>query len=136
MTPGGITLHVDLMPSQLSVAGSASNGQGSDTSAPATNNRSATQEALSSPVDTVTIANKSQGTAPGASKDKSGSDSNKQEQPARTMRDVLFAYNFKGKLRIRFMDSANRLIYQIPPVMVARTQDLMQRADLAVDMRA
>ena len=38
---------------------------------------------------------------------------------------VVFVYNWKGHLRIRFMDSKNSLMYQTPPVMMARTADLM-----------
>ncbi|HEX9078564.1 MAG TPA: hypothetical protein VF795_03175 [Desulfuromonadaceae bacterium] len=135
MTPGGITLNVDLMSSQFGAAGSVSSGQDTNSSAQAPD-KIPTQDTSLSAMDTVTITNKSQGPAPAANKDKPNSENSKQDQSARTMKDVLFAYNFKGKLRIRFMDSANRLIYQIPPVMVARTQDLMQRSDLAVDMRA
>jgi hypothetical protein len=40
---------------------------------------------------------------------------------------VLFVYNWKGNLRVRFMDSKNNLVYQTPPVMLARTADIMMR---------
>jgi hypothetical protein len=49
------------------------------------------------------------------------------------MGSVVFSYNFKGHLRIRFMDSANTLVYQIPTVMAARMEDLMMRADSSVN---
>jgi hypothetical protein len=48
------------------------------------------------------------------------------------MGSVLFFYNSKGDLRIRFMDSTNRLVYQTPPVMIARMEDIMRRADSSV----
>jgi hypothetical protein len=135
MTSGGIALNVDLITSQLSVAGVASNGQGSGT-AVRTSDRTTIQETPFPTADTVSITNKSQETVPVAGKDKAGKEKINQEKPAREMKDVLFSYNFRGKLRIRFMDSTNRLIYQIPSVMVARTQDLMQRSSLAVNMWA
>jgi hypothetical protein len=51
------------------------------------------------------------------------------------MGDVLFVYNFRGDLRIRFMDSSNRLIYQTPPLMLSRMMDLMGRDALRVSMK-
>ncbi|MGD0584427.1 MAG: hypothetical protein ABSA86_01440 [Oryzomonas sp.] len=48
---------------------------------------------------------------------------------------VLFVYNMKGDLRIRYMDSKNSLVYQTPPVMMARTADLMMRSGSSVSAR-
>jgi hypothetical protein len=48
---------------------------------------------------------------------------------------VVFVYNWKGDLRIRFMDSKNSLVYQSPPVMMARTADLMRRPGSSVSAR-
>ena len=45
---------------------------------------------------------------------------------------VLFVYNSKGQLRVRFMDSKNSLVYQTPPVLLARTADLMMRPSSSV----
>jgi hypothetical protein len=45
---------------------------------------------------------------------------------------VLFVYNNKGQLRVRFMDSKNSLVYQTPPVLLARTADLMMRPSSSV----
>lgn len=45
---------------------------------------------------------------------------------------VLFVYNNKGQLRVRFMDSKNSLVYQTPPVLLARTADLMMRTSSSV----
>lgn len=72
-----------------------------------------------------------------AEKEEAKKDEKKQEkQPFRTMDDVLFAYNFRGDLRIRFMDSVNKLVYQMPPVLVARMSDLMSRPDSSVNTKA
>lgn len=55
--------------------------------------------------------------------------------PLAKMDDVLFLYTFRGDLRIRFMDSSNWLIYQIPPLMVSRMADIMGRSALRVNMK-
>jgi hypothetical protein len=56
-------------------------------------------------------------------------------QPAK-MGDILFLYTFRGDLRIRFLDSSNWLVYQIPPLMMSRMTDIMGRSALRVNMRA
>ncbi len=48
---------------------------------------------------------------------------------------VVFVYNSKGDLRIRYMDSKNSLVYQTPPVLLARTADLMMRPGSSVSAR-
>jgi hypothetical protein len=48
---------------------------------------------------------------------------------------VLFSYNSRGALRIKFMDSTNTLVYQTPPVLMSRMMDLMRRPDYAVSAR-
>lgn len=77
--------------------------------------------------DTVTLQGKVQETKT-ATVPQGGDDGN-----ADRMGSVLFSYNSKGDLRIRFMDSSNTLVYQTPPVMVARLLDIMRRADTSVN---
>ena len=45
---------------------------------------------------------------------------------------VLFVYNGKGALQIKFMDSKNTLVYQTPPHMMASTAALMMRPNSSV----
>jgi hypothetical protein len=59
----------------------------------------------------------------------------RREVPPAKMGDILFVYNFRGDLRIRFMDSSNRLVYQTPPLMLSRMMDLMGRDALRVSMK-
>lgn len=47
------------------------------------------------------------------------------ESQWRRMDGILFAYNFRGDLRIKYMDSVNKLVYQTPPVLLAKLSDLM-----------
>jgi hypothetical protein len=51
------------------------------------------------------------------------------------MGSVLFVYNNKGQLRIRYMDSKNSLVYQTPPVLLARTADIMMSSGSSVSAR-
>ncbi len=46
-------------------------------------------------------------------------------KPVRSMSHTVESYSPQGKIRIKFEDSNNNVIYQIPTEMVARTQDLM-----------
>jgi hypothetical protein len=48
---------------------------------------------------------------------------------------VLFVYNWKGALRVRYMDSKNSLVYQTPPVLMARMADLMMRSGSSVSAK-
>ncbi|HEY4743640.1 MAG TPA: hypothetical protein VIH45_03205 [Desulfuromonadaceae bacterium] len=52
------------------------------------------------------------------------------------MGHILFVYDVRGNVRVRFMDRSNSLIYQIPPLMLSRTMDLMQRTGNTVNTRA
>lgn len=57
------------------------------------------------------------------------------KQPERTMRHVVQTYNLQGKVRIKFLDSHNNVIYQIPSEMVAKTQDLMTKTQAAANIK-
>lgn len=56
-------------------------------------------------------------------------------KPVRAMTHVVESYNLQGKVRIKFIDSNNNVIYQIPPEMVAKTQDLMTNTQTATDIK-
>ncbi|MBI2353524.1 MAG: hypothetical protein HYV06_00605 [Deltaproteobacteria bacterium] len=87
-------------------------------------------------VDRVTIMNKTLELKQEARKEEAEREEGSREQPSRTMNNILFAYNFRGDLRIRFMDSASKLVYQMPPVLVARLSDIMMRPDSSVNTKA
>lgn len=88
------------------------------------------------PVDTVTLQNKVQNTKPEPRTEKTAKAENKKSDLTRSISDVLFDYNYKGDLRIKFMDSGNQLIYQTPPVLFARITDLMSQTQLTVNTKA
>jgi len=56
---------------------------------------------------------------------------NSTSKPTRAMSHMVVSYNPQGKVRIKYEDSNNNVIYQIPPEMVAKTQDLMTNSQTA-----
>ncbi|KAB0664098.1 hypothetical protein F6V25_14945 [Oryzomonas japonica] len=88
-----------------------------------------TSEAKAAAADTVTLLGKDRSQAQAARKDTSWG---KSDKIGSRIGAVLFTYNSKGDLRIRFMDSTNTLVYQTPPVMMARMMDLMMHTDSSV----
>ena len=69
-----------------------------------------------------------------AKKEKREEENGRARKPVRGMNEILFAYNFRGDLRIQFMDSINRMVYQTPPALFARMSDTMIRINSSVDM--
>lgn len=94
------------------------------------------QEQKSDTVDTVTITNKTLDNKHAAQQEEAKKAGGSQDKLGRTMDEVLFAYNYKGDLRIKFMDSLNKLVYQVPPVLVSRMSDIMAQPDSAVNTKA
>jgi hypothetical protein len=136
MTAGGISLAGIQTSPQIPVSTTTLPLPAPNASTPSTNETPAREQQTGS-VDTVTIMNKVLDSKHETEKKDTQNDEKKQEkQPARSMNDVLFAYNFRGDLRIRFMDSVNKLVYQIPPVLVARMSDLMANPESSVNTKA
>ncbi|MDD2308163.1 MAG: hypothetical protein PHH91_01100 [Desulfuromonadaceae bacterium] len=54
--------------------------------------------------------------------------------PVRAMSHVVESYNQQGKVRIKFMDSSNNVVYQIPTEMVAKMEDQMLKPETAADV--
>ena len=50
-------------------------------------------------------------------------------QSARTMKHVVQVYDQDGKVRIKFMDSNNDVIYQMPSEMALKIKDQMSKPD-------
>lgn len=61
----------------------------------------------------------------------------KQSQKAdRAIAKVQFVYNLKGELSIRYMDTADRLVYQIPSELMMQLKEAAAKADASVDTKA
>jgi len=57
------------------------------------------------------------------------------ENPVRTMSHVVEVYNQQGKVRIKFMDSKNNAIYQIPSELMAKMEDRMMKSETATNIK-
>ena len=53
----------------------------------------------------------------------------------REMSHVVETYNLQGEVRIKFMDSNNHVLYQIPSVMVAKIEDQMMKSNSAATIK-
>lgn len=93
----------------------------------------ARREAQPEPLDRVTLRN---AVKPVAGRDAETARGSGSDKPSRSMGDILFSYNFKGDLRIKFMDSVNKLVYQTPPVYFSRMADLMMSPQTSVNTKA
>lgn len=88
------------------------------------------------PIDTVTLQNRVQNSTQESKTEKNSKEESKKSNLTRSISDVLFDYNSKGDLRIKFIDSRNQLVYQTPPVLFARITELMSQAQSSVDTKA
>jgi hypothetical protein len=58
-----------------------------------------------------------------------------QNKPVRAMSHVVETYNLQGKVRIKFMDSNNNVIYQIPSEMVTKIEDQMMKPETSTTIK-
>ena len=58
------------------------------------------------------------------------------EKSAGAMTQVQFAYDMKGDLSIRYVDSADRLIYQVPSELMMRIKEAASKLDSSVNTNA
>ena len=55
------------------------------------------------------------------------------DKKVQRMSSVVEVYNTKGKKRMKFLDSNNNVIYQIPSELAARIEDLMAKPNSSTD---
>jgi hypothetical protein len=107
---------------------------------PASNNIQPIKVQPFSPVDTVSILNRAKEDSTETRNETARNENLKKAQnegdSSRPIGNVDFSYTFKGDLRVRFMDRGNRLIYQIPPELVARVEDTISQPNSSIDTKA
>lgn len=98
---------------------------------PATNDRSANRTAI-----TINVDASDNHKASAAIKQSLVADINREvdKKPVRTMSHVVEVYNVYGKVRTKFMDSNNKVIYQIPSEMIAKMEDLMMKPEISASI--
>jgi hypothetical protein len=58
------------------------------------------------------------------------------KKPVREMSHVLETYNPKGKLILKFVDSNNNVLYQIPAEMASKIENQMFKSKTSTDVKA
>jgi uncharacterized FlaG/YvyC family protein len=56
-------------------------------------------------------------------------------KPVLMMSDVVVVYNHQGQVRIKFMDSNNNVIYQIPSEVLAKMEDQMMKLETSTTIK-
>ena len=92
----------------------------------------ANQAAQSRTSDSVVISNKA---ATKATTNVTNMSASKPKKESSVMSHMVEQYNIQGKLRIKFLDNKNNVIYQIPPEMVAKTEDLLMKSETSVNVK-
>ena len=93
---------------------------------PAPNGQLSTKAVQASPLDAITDNNKSTVIK------KTVVSSN---QPAGIVSHVVESYNQYGKVRVKFMDSRNNVVYQTPSEMVAKIEDQMKAPNTSANVK-
>lgn len=81
--------------------------------------------------DTVVISNM----AIAEAKQDPKRETHNQKIPLKVMSHFIEEYSNNGKLRTKFMDSKNNVIYQIPSEMVAKMEDLMMKTETSTNSK-
>lgn len=58
------------------------------------------------------------------------------KKPEAALSRIQFVYDMKGELRVKYMDTSDRLIYQIPSEILLSLKEAEMKAAPAVDMKA
>jgi hypothetical protein len=97
---------------------------------PASNDQLSTKAVQVSPLDALTDNNKSTAIKKTAVASNAGS-----SQPAGIVSHVVESYNQYGKVRVKFMDSRNNVVYQTPSEMVAKIEDQMKAPNTSANVK-
>ncbi len=57
------------------------------------------------------------------------------KNPDQVMNHVVESYNEHGKVRIKFVDSKNNVVYQFPTEMMAKVEDQMNKPGTSTDIK-
>jgi hypothetical protein len=66
---------------------------------------------------------------------KANTNGNPENKTNSAISHVLVSYNFQGKMRTKFMDSRNHVIYQVPSELVAKMEDQMLNPETSTDIK-
>jgi hypothetical protein len=92
------------------------------------------KDSKATPVDTVSISSRSQQTKT-ASKKEEATIVSSSDKSGRIAAKVDFVYDLKGELITKYLDTANRLVYQIPSELMLRLKEAEAKSDSSVDTK-
>jgi len=104
--------------------------------AAASKNQVSSQVKQSNDVVNVADSNKVTSEKSAASKSAITTASDNSSPSAGTVSHVVISYNQHGKLRTKFVDSRNNVVYQIPSEMVTKLEDQMLTSNSSTNVKA
>lgn len=109
-----------------------------DKGTPPPNAAVSTKDGTSLPVDTVTLSKQLQQPKPDVNKEEAKKEQAKNETNEKSNRAIAkaqFVYDLKGDLSIRYMDTADRVIYQVPSELMIFLREAAAKSEASVDMK-
>lgn len=104
------------------------------------NGSSFTKDSAPAPVDTISISSLSRGSAPVVKKEEVKKEATATvaavDNSEKAAAKVQFVYDLKGELITKYLDSSNRLVYQVPSELMVRLKESVLKADTTVDTKA
>jgi len=97
-----------------------------------------TKDATSIPDDKVTLSKQLQQTKSEAKKEEAKKELTNtvtNEKSNRSIAKAQFVYDLKGDLSIRYMDTADRVIYQVPSELMIFLREAAAKSEASVDMK-
>lgn len=96
-----------------------------------------TKDATSIPDDKVTLSKQLQQPKPEAKKEEAKKEqaNTNNEKSNRAIAKAQFVYDLKGDLSIRYMDTADRVIYQVPSELMIFLREAAAKSEASVDMK-
>ena len=100
------------------------------------NDNQSNKAALTTPLEAITVKNKI--SAPEKQTPKKTpleNNANRTTKPSGVTSHVVVTYNPQGKIRTKFLDSRNNVVYQVPPEMLAKMEDLMMKPETSTNIK-
>jgi uncharacterized FlaG/YvyC family protein len=140
MTPAAVSGLAQSLPLFSSVGADSSPREDIPTQ-PSATNTAGSREGKAVVVDTVSLSGQSLQSEAAAKKTPLAEEQKKEnpvkdatsEKSNKATANVQFVYDVKGQLLVRYMDSANRLIYQVPSELMLRLRETAAKKDSSVN---
>jgi len=146
VTPAKVSVIAQTLPLLSSAKSNSSPQEEKTVSSPSPNAGAVLpKESKPASVDTISISRQSRQAMTDVNKKEVPIEQPKREEPKkengsvksdRTTDQVQFVYDLNGDLNIRYMDSANRLIYQVPSELMIHLAEALSKSGPSVNTNA